>query len=343
MKNYGLSMSIFVTMTLLALSSCVNSELIEPEIIGEQENNQLVINISAPVETKTRAHDGYYLRYVAKLFPLYNGSSLDSKNMRRKEILEDGFEENKIVFDSVDPNVKYRIMVFADYIPSNTLNSKNGYNDYHYNTSSSNETVYMITNPESPSSNTLSPEFFNNDNYDCFSMSDTIHKTSKRREVNYVLKRAVAKVKWIDTSSAPGSLDYVSFSAFRIFNSFNQTTSTRLSSLTLPNFTIHSYELPKNDAEAVFYFYTFASPNSEKINVGFSTKADEIETPWVIKQTEIPVRQNYITNVKGVLLPQSTTGDDPGNGDTVTSEDDMLILNVSTDQDWEKEVVEQPI
>lgn len=338
MTNINIKVILFglFSLVLLTLSSCVSTEIIEPEP-DAVENNEIVLNLSAPSDAKTRADKGYYLRYVAKLFPVINGSDRLQGEMVRAEIIEsDDSEDNKIVF-KVEPGKRYQIMVFADYIPSKEKDENNNYQDYFYNTSATDGSI-TLNHPagSSSSTNTLTADFFNNDNYDCFSYcSDVFTKYQEKKEIQCVLERAVAKVQLKDNSNYPGTLKDITFTTLKIFQEFRQPTNMAVGAKSFLNKSFEASELKPTENGTVFYFYTFASKKSNAspfyINLGFTTSIEENSTPLIISEQTIQVAKNYITTVSGTLLTQvqSSAPDDP-----TLDDEKNIVLDLSTSQDW---------
>ena len=320
----------------LALSSCVSTEVIELEQKTE-ENAEIVLNFSAPYDVKTRADDGYYLRYVAKLFPVINGSDRLQGEMVRAEILEsEDSENNKIIF-RVDPGRRYQVLVFADYIPYNERSEDNTYPDYYYNTRATDGSITLNNPPGSSSStNTLSAEFFNNDNYDCFSYcSEVFTKYQEKKELQCVLERAVAKVQLKDNSEYPGTFKDITFTTLKIYPEFRQPTEISVGTKSFLSKSFEASEFSKFNNGILFYFYTFASKKSGAspfyINLGFTTSIEENSIPLTITEQNIQVAKNYITTVSGTLLSQlqSSIPEEPSWDD-----DKNIILDLTTSQDW---------
>lgn len=334
----------YLVISLLTFSfiSCVSSETIEPESPVEK-SDEIVLSLSSPAELKSRGeHDGFYLRYVAKLFEVNNGTTPDYSTLQRAELIE-GKENNKITFKvNKNEQQKYGIMVFADYIKDDTPDNNNEYKDYYYDTHNSvknvnsdfKDIIVMYTTPMS-SSNTLAAEFFNNDNYDCFSFySINTKEAGKKLEIKCELTRAVAKVKLIDNSDDPGTLSNLKIDNLKFFNSYNQRVATKVNNTSFTNKSFDVSELlslkeEENEGKTIFFFYTFSSEygTAEYINLGFTTEIKEkpISLSIPVIENRIRVVQNYITKVRGTLLPQlSVSNDDKGD----------IILNVSTAQDW---------
>lgn len=328
-------------------SSCVSTDVWEPQPSGDSEN-RVVLNLSAPDEIKTRADNGFKLRYVAKL---YSGTDRESNNVtvQRQELVEgekgEGGIENQMLF-YVPVGSPYVIYVFADYIPSDyQKNPASGcYKDYFYDTTIAKNTVKMLSTPDQKGTNNLSTSFFNNDNYDCFGGVAALEedKTEKEETFNLELHRLVAKVRLEDNSQFSGNFD-AEISNFTYLSQYTLKKEVSDESgwapQTAPN-TIKIFnnkEIPASDSKEIFFFYTFASPSTvadEKPKFEVNIK-DHSETTLanLISTGYITVKRNHITTIKGKLLP-GIMADEPGL-DQEETRDGPIILNLSvTENPW---------
>lgn len=347
MKRLFIVLLSFVT--LLSFNSCVSSETLEPEslIVKGEKSDEIVLTLSTPHETSTRAegnpHEGYKLRYVAKLFPTINGSNLQNDGYQRAEIIENDENENKIIFKvpHYDSEIKkYTIIVFADYIPIDYQSENGKFKDYFYNTSSEDESIIMNSTPASPNTN-LSPSFFNNDNYDCFGIVFEAYKDAKKIEETIELKRLVAKVEWYDNSGNINNFKEINFSKFEIYNQLKIQKNPILIGnnpfeWNSTGFTNEDLKISETNNNLLFFFYTFAGSNSNaRLKINFNSFTNDLETPKSVssKDEGIPIKTNYITKVTGILLPSNST-DTPEDGPSVEDENDLIILHVSKDDVW---------
>ena len=326
---------------MLALNSCVSTDTLQPEK-PLNESEEIVINLSAPAEIKSRATDGYKLRYIAKLV---QGTSQNwdtgsnSTILQRKEII-DGENNNTIVF-KVTPNSYYGLLVFADYIPEeSTANSDGHYPDYFYNT-----TTYPLRYSMRPTpgvdndSYLLSADFFNNDNYDCFSNMETIYKTEKEYIVNMTLHRMVAQVIFRENTENTGlcNVNITQLSFIKNFDSNTQSSST-VQNATLSSKLITLSNTIDTDNKDILYYYTFANPTNQSLNtsIGFEVNLEGKE-PVTKSLKSIPVQSNYRTIVKSSYVPSVNLEEDPKDDDN--DKDGDIILNLTTEFDWEQEPI----
>lgn len=338
--KFGIS-CIFALFVLL--TSCMETTTLGDELSAASD--QIVLNLSAPQEMQTKADDGYKLRYSARIF---RGTNLQTWTfIERKEIIE-GEDNNQIVF-KVAPNNNYTIMVFADYIPDSYTKSEDGtFNDYFYNTKVSNLGQKGITIRTTPGSNSenVSPDFFNNEKYDCFyGRSEVIEKTEAEYPVSITLKRYVARVSFQENSEEMGEVK-VTAKKIGLRKTLNHSTGTTILS-TSPsdseaNKSIGNIELTQSaeiseQQKELFFFYTLADNDTKNqyVSVEFQmTNGDNASEPISIK--EIPVKANYKTVVKGAFLPAEKM-DTPGDDENDNEGD--IILTLSTNYDWEQETL----
>lgn len=322
------NLSLFLSIICFWLTSCVSSEIIDSPDSPETASDEIVLHLSSPDDVKTRAsnHDGYKLRYVAKLFSTKSAQGGDFILKQRKDITEGETDGNEITFKAEEG--KYYVMVFADYIPvESSKNVDNIYPDCFYDTSSTDIDIKTKKNYK------IDETFFNSDNLDCFSaVKANIDKTSARYDIeNFVLDRAVAKVRFVDISDNPVENSIISFTQVPYFSEFHQTTqsSANLLSEKISNIEIDALN---NDEKEIFYYYTFSPDGNgyKLMDLVFDVKSGDKTTKIKIEDGTIGVRKNYITTVKGKFIPGNGSGDNSsqeGNKDTDTGEkkDDGLI------------------
>ena len=326
-------------------ASCVSTESLDVSSPSDSSKNQITLLLSSPAEVSTRSdHDGFSLRYVAKLLKVNYGTN--TTLIDRKEIIESSDNsENKIIFKA-DPGSKYYVYIFADYIPSESEKDKDGYYpDYFYNTKSEDGVVTLNNHPEGGTK--ISPNFFNNDNYDCFNISHLVEKKNDEVRLSEPLQRAVAKVRFIDENLDEENFGSLKFSNLSYFPSFNHQDDTRagalpLRSSDLEHISIETASDPEN--KELFFFYTFS--HSSKVNLPYEIKfttynsAGEALTKQI---NEIPTQKNFITNVKGSFLSlEGLSEDNPGNdtpGTDETKEGD-IILDLDYNQNWNDVIIE---
>lgn len=320
---------------LLMFSACVSTDVLDSPDDGKVSEN-IVLDLMSEDRASTKAHDGFTLRYVAKIYQK-DGNNWGSAPYDRKEILEGG--TNKIIF-SVPANNSYKIILFADYIPSGSEKTGECYRDYYYNTVNPLQTtnqrfVGIRTNP-GDDSQTLSPEFFNNDNYDCFFASTEVYKDQNELVEKITLKRLCAKVYIQDISPNSGECE-VTVSKLGVNPRYdydnNTTTTTPSSTFDTQRFnTLLSDKVNVTaDNKELLYFYTLAYDQSS--TVGIEINVNNAGKTKSTKITQIPVRQNYKTIVTGEFVDASPVSDIPGIGDQDPQEGD-IILDLSVDDNW---------
>lgn len=353
-KSLGMSL---VFAASFAFSSCMVTDTIDYDI-SEQTGSKVILNLS-PAETETRAtanHDGHKLRYTAILMR-GSKSNTNTTVYIRKELIDgetgDEGKQNHLVFD-VDPDVTYTLEVFADYIPQNaTLQNASfsdktyqTYGDYYYDTSSTRDVVKMMPTPQNKSTHKVAPEFFNNDNYDCFAMVQEFKKTEKNVVINSKLKRIVAKVRYIDKSSNNGTynvgVSQLGFNNQYVFVNDMSSNAYETSESTFSEIQVAtSKQINSANDKEVVSFYTFTTyPEAnldEKVFLTFSTSPSSGEKKS-FSTKDIIIKRNNITTVTGEFLSEdkgSQGGTDNPNEDfpSLDAEGPVhLYLGIETDE-----------
>lgn len=309
----------FASIFTIGFTSCVSTDTIEPNS-HQDEPESIVLNISSPSGDYTRAevdHSGYKLRYSAIL---YTGkhNNLPETIADRQEIIEGDISadgtENQIIFKA--PAGDYTIFVYADYIPESYEKDGKEYKDYFYDTHSDKSTrVRMLRTPGNTNTNELSEDFFNNDNYDFFSgIIIGEKKDGIREDKTLKLTRSVAKVRVIDTSGYNESFDF-SVSNFKSYVYFSRllNSTTALQPDDASGYSFSFKNTPSlgnnNERELLFYYSPAMDVESSDIKNTFYLNFEGID-PEKYKNFssqkvvgEAKIRNNYITTVKGKLLP----------------------------------------
>ena len=320
----------------LLATSCVSIDTIEPNDTTDS-SDRIVISLNTPEIAKTRADNGYKLRYIAKIF---SGSTSNTwgNPLDRQEIIDGDEADNQIVF-KVTPDYDYAIMVFADYIPENYKKGSNGqYQDYFYNTTRSKQVV-LRTTPGSDDTS-VSADFFNNDNYDCFYEMVTFHKSALEKVIDLTLTRATGKVIFREKTDKKGEC---AINVNKVNPRMNFYFDNKLSSDPTGGNT-KAGNIPLNNQPEItdynkdlFYFYTLADSltSPQYVLTTFTVNPDNADaSPITINN--IPVKRNYRTIVKGEFLSDSHGNTGSGDG----NKEGDIILNLSTDYTWEEEIIE---
>lgn len=300
-----------------ALSSCVSTEPVDPSS-GSDDKVPLVLNLKMDEAASTRAeanHSGFKLRYIAKMF---EGSFANLNSVKeRKEMIAAG-DANQMVF-YVDPNQTYSFIVYADYIPSDTQkNSDNEYGDYYYDTHTNKDMVTMLTSPKGNFSD-VTVDFFNNDNYDFFAGAVQIEKRDETIIRDVVLKRRVAKVRFVDNSTNSGvyTISVSSFRHIRNFTIDDGSTNAMTPTQHDQQLVVSPNKFVSNSGDKeVLFFYTFAHEYADNSLTALTMNvSSDNGVSQKIEANNIPLQMNYITTVKGKLLPDSSGSNNPGGND----------------------------
>lgn len=323
----------------LGLGSCISTDTVTP---GSDESSvkEIVVNISTPDELKSRADNGYRLRYVAKIFQGVNQNNIYF--IQRQDILDGDLGEkgvnNQLIF-KVPANDNYFMYVFADYIPDPYTKSNDGfYKDYYYDTRTDFDYRATLRPTPGTTNDKLSESFFNNDNYDCFFAMESFLKEESEKVLNMTLQRNTAKVIVKDLS-----LNAIENLSLRISNmntgcdfdypNLETTFSPLYNSITLEINTDGSEE------QELLYFYTIIndSDREKKINFDLRVSHKDLVEPYNISLTDIPVKRNYRTIVKDSFIPSPASDPQPEDPDPDTNKAGDIILNLSTAYGWSQE------
>lgn len=338
--------SFFAAASIICLNSCVSTEIVEPET----SSDRIILNLSAMDEVGTRAsanHEGFKLRYTAILYRGSSANYIEESTRKREEIVEGENELNEIIFD-VEPNHTYTIFVYADYIPASSTKTGKEYADHFYDTHTYKDNVVMLTTPHPNGDySKVANDFFNNDNYDFFSSIVTIEKGEPKEERELTLKRSVAKVRVVDISDYDQTYD-LSVPRFSHYANFSRTGENKSGAF---NHTQHSSKISlevgksqqpdSNSEKELFFYYTFADEaNNAATKTTLTFNLDGVQSyAKEFSVSDIPVRQNYITTIKGKFLPSSdelNPGDDTGGSDDDLIGPIYLYLSAN-DGDWENQ------
>lgn len=313
-------------------TSCTKTEVSDLQA-PEDISQEIVLNLSRSDFGGTRAddavaHAGHKLRFTAKL---YSGTFGDKNGgetpsfQETKQALADNNATQTIIFTV--PQGKYSILLFADYIPSESQADDSGiYPDCYYNTYSNNENdgVDMITKVTNRS-------YLNNENYDCFCGWISVEKKEAEVEEDIILQRPVSRVSFVSSTDPLTDIDNISVSIV--------SASIKLASLTsrsspgdpgmISGSTIKPSETEPNE---LFFYYTFAIPkdsgrtslNEFKFIVNYKNEGESQESQriWQNGINSIYAYANHKVKVKGAFYQDV----EPEKGD--------IILNLSTNSDW---------
>lgn len=340
------------------LTSCVSTETLEP---SSQTNDmeRIVLNLTADHEENTRAevnHEGYKLRYSAILYNTSFNNLAQATRKERQEILEgdkssEG-EENQIIFHA--PKGTYTIIVYADYIPESYDKIEGEYGDYFYDTHTDRDRVKILRTPGNNTTEDVSNDFFNNDNYDFFcTVIGDIVKGEEKVTKSTTLNRSVAKVRVVDTSDFSGvySLEINNLSS-NVF--YRLSTSAAYEGFGKPdknNYewkTERNQQLDDNGEKELFFYYSTAIKNANKdsdntMNLKVKCTKENGEKgenyEKIFDNLTIPVQKNYITTIKGKFLPSSQPEPEPE-----IPEGDYIVVNIEsiTNSAWENTTQDWP-
>ena len=284
-----------VTALVFSLSSCQREE----KLSGDGTPQDVTISVAAPysVQVKSDAVPGNASEINRCILEIYEDGVLYGE--RQSVDFEGGatFKANLIAGHS------YNFVFWADCADGNATD---GFQDVYYNTADGLTAITVITDG-----------YLNNDdNRDAFYGSYSVTIESGKT-YDYTLTRPFGRVQMFTTDIQSTGIDLTGAVVEVIFenvpagfNALTNTVSTERTEL-IPAETIGIFEVPAADAtEAqLSYDYIFASPIDGETLVDFTINIEKDGQTLCsgFSADNIPIRQNYRTNVKGRFLSQSGT------------------------------------
>lgn len=284
-----------MTALVLSLSSCQREE----RLSGNGTPQDVTISVAAPYTSLVKSNE--------------NPGAGDMINRCILEIYEDGVlygERQSVDFEggatfkaNLIAGHSYNFVFWADCADGNATD---GFQDVYYNTADGLTAITVITDG-----------YLNNDdNRDAFYGSYSVTIESGKT-YDYTLTRPFGRVQMFTTDIQSTGIDLTGAVVEVIFenvpagfNALTNTVSTERTEL-IPAETIGIFEVPAADAtEAqLSYDYIFASPIDGETLVDFTINIEKDGQTLCsgFSADNIPVRQNYRTNVKGRFLSQSGT------------------------------------
>ena len=284
-----------MTALVLSLSSCQREE----RLSGNGTPQDVTISVAAPYTSLVKSNE--------------NPGAGDMINRCILEIYEDGVlygERQSVDFEggatfkaNLIAGHSYNFVFWADCADGNATD---GFQDVYYNTADGLTAITVITDG-----------YLNNDdNRDAFYGSYSVTIESGKT-YDYTLTRPFGRVQMFTTDIQSTGIDLTGAVVEVIFenvpagfNALTNTVSTERTEL-IPAETIGIFEVPAADAtEAqLSYDYIFASPIDGETLVDFTINIEKDGQTLCsdFSTDNIPVRQNYRTNVKGRFLSQSGT------------------------------------
>ena len=295
MRNKLLFFLLSMTALVLSLSSCQREE----RLSGNGTPQDVTISVAAPYTSLVKSNE--------------NPGAGDMINRCILEIYEDGVlygERQSVDFEggatfkaNLIAGHSYNFVFWADCADGNATD---GFQDVYYNTADGLTAITVITDG-----------YLNNDdNRDAFYGSYSVTIESGKT-YDYTLTRPFGRVQMFTTDIQSTGIDLTGAVVEVIFenvpagfNALTNTVSTERTEL-IPAETIGIFEVPAADAtEAqLSYDYIFASPIDGETLVDFTINIEKDGQTLCsgFSADNIPVRQNYRTNVKGRFLSQSGT------------------------------------
>ena len=279
----------FVALVLGVVSCQTEPEGFDVNMSGEQE---VLINVSLPEETRADSAEGgitnviasdkYTIRYI---FQVYNAEGKVSKNP-----VYEYTDDTSVSFPvRLVPGRDYRFVVWADIVEKDTKA------DLHYNT------AYFPA-----ISLNLTWEAMD-ETRDAYTVSELVTDFHSGKAITLTLKRPLAKLRVI-TTDMEELLGLTPESATVTYSTSHYNTFDALNSVVGDNKISgceHANYIIKDDYEAtngkvLFTDYFFAQ--DEVVNFHMSVKMSDGEAVERSFTTDIPVKRNYLTTIKGDIL-----------------------------------------
>ena len=279
----------FLALVLGVVSCQTEPEGFDVNMGGEQE---VLINVSLPEETRADsaeggitnviASDDYTIRYI---FQVYN-----AKGDEFKAPVYEYTDDTSVSFPvRLVPGRDYRFVVWADIVEKDTKA------DLHYNTAyfpaiSLNQTWVAM-----------------DETRDAYTVSELVTNFHSGKPITLTLKRPLAKLRVITTDMAellgltPESAT-VTYNTphYNTFNALNSAVGdSKVSGCEHANYTIKG-DYETTNGKVLFTDYFFA--DNEVVNFHMSVKMSDGEAVERSFTTDIPVKRNYLTTIKGNIL-----------------------------------------
>ena len=259
---------------------------------GEQE---VMINVSLPEETRANSADGgitnviasdeYTIRYI---FQVYNANKTEWKApvYQYTDAKTASFPVRLV------PGRDYRFVVWADIVKENTKA------DLHYNTTAFPDISLNLTWEAM------------DETRDAYTVSEEVKEFNSAKSISLTLKRPLAKLRVITTDMqellglTPESAT-VTYTT-KHYNAFNALSSVFAGEISAAHtYSIAAYDDFTNTDKALtdkvlFVDYIFAK--DEVVNFNMSVNMDDGKAVERSFTTDIPVKRNHLTTIKGDIL-----------------------------------------
>lgn len=306
------------------LASCQNdTNIFGVEVAPNEEPVEYTINVDIPELDETRAladkgysdsgegaikngvvaSDDYTLRYILEIY--------DKDNNRSGEILYAHTDAKSATFTPhLIPNRKYTFVVWVDIVPTSSVPATGKAADVHYNT---NDLRAVTINEETWSPMDETRDAFTGtavvENLDLQNISTITVNCSRPFGKLRIVTTDMEAVNNLGVTPEYAKVEYTNVPKYS-FNAFNgeytKIDGTFAKSHSI--FNIANYTTSNVNGEMTLYTDYFFAPEEQQVSLGTFTMAvydtDNAEsiittTPF---QTEIPVKRNTLTTVKGNFL-----------------------------------------
>lgn len=302
------------------LASCQNdTNIFGVDVTPEEEAVEFAINVGVPELNETRtladkgyslsgegaisnsviASDNYTLRYILEVY--------DQNDRRSDEILYAHTDDRNVTFTPrLIPDRKYTFVVWVDIVPTSSVtDSKVKSADVHYNTANLRE----VTINEA----TWKPM---DETRDAFTGFTVVESLTAQSDIEVVCTRPFGKLRVITTdmvavtnlavTPAYAKVEYTGVTTYK-FDAFNGVfTETGTLAKQHGMFNIVNYASNNTSEMALYTDYFFAPADEVSLDTFTMTVYDTVNEETKIKSTtfptDIPVKRNTLTTVKGNFL-----------------------------------------
>lgn len=251
------------------------------------------------------------IRYILEVYDS-NGTLAKERKINREDA------STKTTFSlRLIPGRKYRFVVWADFIPQ--AQAQDDYSDYHYNT---NDIRRILFNHA---------QLLNDESRDAYTGYVDVDNFKSSSSIALTLKRPFAKLRVVTTDMShlytklvSSTVEYTS----KIYTQFNAYESKKVDGSEIPGLkktVVYSeYDYTETGDKTLFADYLFGSEDDRVMFTLDVTDNTSYDIPTVNFNTNIPVKSNHLTTIKGNILT------------------DANEITVTIEEDFEKDNIEWP-
>lgn len=229
------------------------------------------------------------IRYILEVYDS-NGNLAKERKINR----EDASTKTSFSLRLI-PGRQYRFVVWADFIPQSQ--AQDDYSDYHYNT---NDIHRILLNHA---------QLLNDESRDAYTGYVDVDNFRSSSSIALTLKRPFAKLRVVTTDMdhlytklVSSTVEYTS----KIYTQFNAYESKKIEGSEIPGLkktVVYSeYDYTETGDKTLFADYLFGSEDDRVMFTLDVTDNTTYDIPTVNFNTNIPVKSNHLTTIKGNIL-----------------------------------------